>query len=468
MLTAAAIAGKCLGALYRIPLTRVLGAQGMGMFQSVFPLYALLVTVCGGGLTAAVSKLTAESEGRAALHTALKAALVVSLPLVAAAALLCRLIAAAAGAPAAALALCVLLPAVPVSAVCAAFRGYFQGMGNMMPSAVGQCVEQAAKFAVGISLAFAFSRVSLTAAVAGCAAGVTASEGVMFCFFYWRYKRHAAGGAGLPLPPALNAAADGSVFAGLDALTEVSEELVPAPAVVTAARAQNAPVARRLLAVSLPVMLGMLVLPLCQVADSFIVVNLLVKHGAARAYATALYGLVTGPINALVNMPAVLTVGLCGSLLPKVSQLVKRGESVRKTAARVLLFAFAAGAVFCVGIVLFASPALRILYGNTLGVPMVTVTRLLRTAGVAVLSIAVMQTASAVLQGAGKAYLPAVHLLIAAVVKESLLFVLLPRLGAYGFVAATDIFYALACVLDLIALYFCLRRRTRKKAKARG
>ena len=460
MLTAAAIAGKCLGALYRIPLTRVLGAQGMGMFQSVFPLYALLVTVCGGGLTAAVSKLTAESEGRAALHTALKAALVVSLPLVAAAALL-----AAAGAPAAALALCVLLPAVPVSAVCAAFRGYFQGMGNMMPSAVGQCVEQAAKFAVGISLAFAFSRVSLTAAVAGCAAGVTASEGVMFCFFYWRYKRHAAGGAGLPLPPDLNAAA---VFAGLDALTEVSEELVPAPAVVTAARAQNAPVARRLLAVSLPVMLGMLVLPLCQVADSFIVVNLLVKHGAARAYATALYGLVTGPINALVNMPAVLTVGLCGSLLPKVSQLVKRGESVRKTAARVLLFAFAAGAVFCVGIVLFASPALRILYGNTLGVPMVTVTRLLRTAGVAVLSIAVMQTASAVLQGAGKAYLPAVHLLIAAVVKESLLFVLLPRLGAYGFVAATDIFYALACVLDLIALYFCLRRRTRKKAKARG
>ena len=107
MLTAAAIAGKCLGALYRIPLTRVLGAQGMGMFQSVFPLYALLVTVCGGGLTAAVSKLTAESEGRAALHTALKAALVVSLPLVAVAALLCRLIAAAAGAPAAARARCV-------------------------------------------------------------------------------------------------------------------------------------------------------------------------------------------------------------------------------------------------------------------------------------------------------------------------------------------------------------------------
>ncbi|MDE6399181.1 MAG: oligosaccharide flippase family protein [Clostridiales bacterium] len=458
-LTLAAIAAKCLGALYRIPLTRALGAHGMGMYQSVFPLYALLVTLCGGGLTAAVSKLVAENEGRAALKTATVTALCFSVPLALIAAAFARVIAAAAGAPAAAVALAVLLPSVPLSAVCAALRGYFQGLGNMTPSAVGQCVEQLAKFAAGLTLSYALARVSLTAAVAGCAAGVTVSEGMALAYFYRRYRKNGDSEGAIALPPVANGepTAVENVFTGIEALSETSAELAP-PALVIEAASHKKSLAARLWKVALPVTLGLMVLPLCQVADSFIVVNLLVRSGVAREYSTALYGLVTGPISAMVNMPAVLTVGVCGTLLPRVSALIKRGGAVRRTVGRVLVFSLVSGVVFCAGIIVVAPFALRILYGASLGAPIATVTSLLRMASVAVLCIAVMQTASAALQGGGKAYLPACNLFAAAVVKEVLNFVLLPRLGIYGFVIATDVFYALACLLDCIALIAFLRK----------
>ena len=148
LLTAAALLGKLLGAVYRIPLTRALGSHGMGMYQSVFPMYALLVTLAGGGLTAAVSKSVAEGEGESVLESALKLCLLFSVPLTVVVAFLSKIIASAAGAPSAVWAFLMLLPAVPLSGLSAVLRGYFQGRGNLTPSALGQLIEQTVKLAV--------------------------------------------------------------------------------------------------------------------------------------------------------------------------------------------------------------------------------------------------------------------------------------------------------------------------------
>ena len=494
ILTAAALAGKLIGALYRIPLTRVIGAQGMGMFQSVFPMYALLVTITGGGLTAAVSKLVAENEGEEACLAATFFSLCVSVAAALAAAVFARNIASAAGAPKAASALLILLPSVPLSAVCAVFRGYFQGKGNMYPSAFGQLIEQIAKLAVGLSLAFALARVSLAAATAGCAAGVTAGEALSVIYYILRYKKHekqtalkpevfekeccdSADAAALLAEPA-SSVADANVFFsdGVQS-AEIAAELSPATLSSNAQTESAAVKTRRnvfsgrsgelllkLLKVACPITFGLMVLPLCHVADSFVIVNLLMRAGAEHANAVSLYGLVTGPVNAIVNMPAVLSVGLCGTLLPKVSRLMGRGEKVGGTVRRVTALCAAMG-IFCFAAIAVGAPlAIRVLYGNELGVPLGEVSALLRSAAVSVPAIAVMQAASAVLQGGGKAYVPALSLLIAAVVKEALNFVLLPRMGIYGFVVATDVFYLLACAIDFIALTVFVRKTDKKKS----
>ena len=59
MLAVCSVLAKLLGAMYRIPLTNILGGEGMGLYQMVFPLYTLLLTVSGGGLPVAISRLIA-------------------------------------------------------------------------------------------------------------------------------------------------------------------------------------------------------------------------------------------------------------------------------------------------------------------------------------------------------------------------------------------------------------------------
>ena len=151
-------------------------------------------------------------------------------------------------------------------------------------------------------------------------------------------------------------------------------------------------------------------------------------------------------------------------LLPKVSRMLRKGESIADTVKKTLLFSVAAGVVFVAGLALFAPLAVKILYGKSLGQPQHTVSTLVRLASVSVLFVVLMQTSAAVLQGGGRSYVPALNLAIAAIIKETLNFVLLPRMGIYGFVVATDIFYAVACLLDVAALSgFLLGLRKKKE-----
>lgn len=486
LLTAAMLISKLMGAFYRIPLTRALGAHGMGMFQSVFPSYALIVTLTGGGLTAAVSKLTAENGGKCDYMAYTAIALAFSVPVTLAAALFSRFIAAASGAPDAVSALLILLPSVPLSAVGAVMRGYFQGRYSVAPSAIGQLIEQAAKLVTGLTLSFILVRYSVTAAVAGCAAGVTVAEAASLLYYFAALKKFTKSYSKTQDSESLQKSYNAvtgmeNAFSGAEALTETSEELLPANV-----NADNAPAAARcsdaaqsavksglsavlsdaksvlnkLLKISLPVTLGLTVLPLCRVADSFTVVNLLIGAGAAKEYATALYGIVTGPVDSLVNLPAVFMVGLCAALLPKISGLCVNGEKINGTVKKTLVFSLFSGLIMFAGLCVFAPLVLRILYGNSLGAPIAYVSEILRIAAISVPFMIVMQTSSAVLQGMGKAFVPACNLFTAAIIKEILNFVLLPAIGIFGFAASTVAFFATGCVLNIIALIIALKKQS--------
>ena len=52
---------KILGAVYRVPLTSIVGAEGMGIYQMVFPLYSLMLTISSSGFPSSISKLISEN-----------------------------------------------------------------------------------------------------------------------------------------------------------------------------------------------------------------------------------------------------------------------------------------------------------------------------------------------------------------------------------------------------------------------
>ena len=146
---------KVLGAFYRIPLTNLLGAEGIGIYQAVFPLYSLLLTASSTGVPNGIAKMISGgdvSDG----YSVLKSALTVFLPLGLIGSLvlllLCKPISNLQGNGSAYIAYALISPSVILVSVISCFRGFFQGNLNMKPTAISQIIEQLIKLIFGLSL----------------------------------------------------------------------------------------------------------------------------------------------------------------------------------------------------------------------------------------------------------------------------------------------------------------------------
>ena len=189
---------KLLGAFYRIPLTNIIGSYGMGIYQLVFPLFSLLLTVSTAGIPVAVSKLVAEEAadgrfGRAKGVFYMALALLALLGLAGSAALyfLADNIAVTQGNADAADAYRLIAPSVLLVCVISAYRGYFQGLMRMAPTALSQIVEQTVKMTVGLVAAAEFMP-DVIKSVNFAVLGVTISEAaaaVMLAVTYAVSKR---------------------------------------------------------------------------------------------------------------------------------------------------------------------------------------------------------------------------------------------------------------------------------------
>ncbi len=438
------IAAKLIGALYRVPLTNIVGAEGMGLYQMVFPLYTVLLAFCGGGITSAVSrvvaKYTALGNDGAALRT-IKAAL---LPLIAVSvvsaggvALLRNVISGIQGNTAAGIAYLAICPSLLFSGGINILRGYFQGKSMTLPSGVSQLVEQVVKLVLGLYLSRVLLPYGVKYAVAGALVGVTASElaalvylSVRFALFTRKRVRYVTLGA-----PIAETAQEFSVPQTVSDRTLLKE----------------------LYSFAFSVTLGSLVLPITQIIDSALVINLLMRGGAARGEATALFGLFVGPVGTLINMPTVVALSVAIAFLPTVTAAVERGDdaaAVTGNAAKwIMLFVIPVTLAF----LLFPDRVCSALYSKGLTAEQLGVaSRLLRIQAVSVFYIGVLQLATTVLQGHNKAHRPVINLVIGACVKVGLTPLLVRGFGIIGAAGATAACYAVAATLTARCAYKCM------------
>lgn len=155
-----AVVAKALGALFKIPLTNILGGVGMSYFSCAYslfmPVYALTVT----GLSSAVARMTAKSMAlgmydniRKIRRTAMLIFSVLGLAGSAAVFLLAKPFSIfSSGGTESALAVAMIAPSVLFGCITAVERGYYEGMSNMYPTAVSQAVEGIVKVGAGLWL----------------------------------------------------------------------------------------------------------------------------------------------------------------------------------------------------------------------------------------------------------------------------------------------------------------------------
>lgn len=183
ILTLGGFFAKAIGALYKIPLTNILGSSGMGVYYLIFPIYSLVITFCSSGICVALStevakcrKIRHRYNEQKLLRIALYLSFVMSLIFAVVIIILSRLIAEAQGNVNAVTGYIAIAPAIILSSLIATIRGYFQGIENMVPTTVSMIIEQIVKLSVGLVLAHKLCIYGIEYAVLGAILGVTISE----------------------------------------------------------------------------------------------------------------------------------------------------------------------------------------------------------------------------------------------------------------------------------------------------
>ena len=352
---------KILGAVYRIPLTNILGGSGMGIYQMVYPLYCILLTVSASGIPTGIARLVSSGKGYGVEKRAflLYGAIGVAgtfLMYFAAAPL-----AALQGEPAVELCCKMLSPAVFFVSALSVVRGYFQGRGNMYPTAVTEVCEQLVKVISGVALAYIF-RQNLEKAVAYTLFAVTFSEAVSSAgavLFYLRHK---------PVRPLYRVpyASAASVFK-----------------------------------YTVPLTLTAIALPLSQLAESVVAVRFL---KSLSADATALYGIYSGCAVTIINLPVSVTYGLAASSVPQISPLAESGNfaAAKSKAYKALLITFLVSLPAALGLFPFAPLAARLIFGSLKEGERALLIKLVRIMAVSSVTESLVQTSSACLTSLGK------------------------------------------------------------------
>ena len=463
VLAACSLIGKALGALYRLPLTTILGGEGMGEYQLVTSMYVLFFTLACGGLPAAVSRTVAADRGtpRLALIVAgIGAASGLAFALIFVALSPLFSIIQGNGGTVTYLAVA---PAIVFASLLAGLRGYFQGKGNLMPTSVSQIIEQAVKLTVGLWLARILVRGGAVPGAAGALIGVSVSEivasGAVAAFLMIKMPESpekeikiAESTEKLLAASGLEAASD--VVLDPDGTGNPGESRsrknagTPRKAI---RKTEVKSVAKAIIAAAVPVTAGALVMPLTGVADSFTVVNILAARGLEAAEATARYGLVGGTVSTLVNLPVTVAYAFAAALLPRVAGAANREKANREIAFSVRL-AFVFSVYVSAIYVIFARDIIEILYPSLSVFHKNLTTTLLRAEAPAVTYSSLLGVVTAALQGSGKAGKAAKNLLIGGAAKVAVSAVSLYFSGVVGACVGTTACYAITLVLDVIEL----------------
>nr|WP_310552017.1 stage V sporulation protein B [Paenibacillus sp. YX.27] len=413
ILLAAGLINRMLGFIPRIVLPRVIGTEGVGLYQLGYPFFLVLVTVITGGLPLAVAKMVAEAESgnhpertKSVLRTALGlsfglgvfftlvsflAASWVSTSILTDGRVYYTFIA--------------MSPMIAIVSISAVYRGYFQGKQNMIPSALSSVLETVARIVFMLWLSLALLPKGIEYAAAGAMLGVTAGEIAGMLVLLVQYFRSAPGEA-TPKEPADTPKAS----AGEN----------PSPRTL-----------RRLLRISVPVTAGRLVGSFSYLLESIVTARSLALAGVATSVATAQYGALQGMVIPLLLLPSALTSSLAVSLVPSLSEATARGDhrTVHKRMHQALRLALVTGAPFAVIMYVLAEPLCRLLYGSAETAPML---RLMAPFAVLLYVQAPLQAALQALDRPGRALM---NTLIGAVVKIVLIFLLASR-PEYGITGA--------------------------------
>lgn len=436
VLTITSVISKILGAFYKVPLMNMIGSNGLGIFQLIFPVYSFFLVLASGGISLGMSKIISgenKLSGGAYNSMYVKCGLKLVLLL----SLLSSVVLGGISVPISimqgdkTLFVCylALIPALVFSSLISVLKGYFQGKENMLPSGISMIIEQGVKLLAGLLLCKIFIKKSLIFAVFGAFLGISLSELMAFVFLLVRYFTFHHGKK------------EQKDLTNISTLTKKD-------------------CYKNIIKTSFPIMLNTIIMPLVYAVESGVTIWLLKRASIGTQTAQSLFGLEDGIVGSLINLPTVISSAIATALLPSITSSFNSGEdetcSQKSTLALRLTWLVALPCFFI--FLLFAKDIVLFLYGGGLKQSafdeLSVVVDLVRLSSLNIVYVSLLSVITAILQAINLSFVPVKNLLISGVIKLILTFVLVssPMLNIYGLVISDAVCFSLALVLNTIAL----------------
>lgn len=431
ILTASSIVVKIIGSLNWIILSRVLGGEGIGLYQMGFPIYLMAITVSSAGVPVAISIITSEKLAKKDYRGA-KRVFTVSLRLL----LLTGLFFSSAlffGADflinqhiirdaRAYYSIIALAPAVFFVTFLASFRGYLQGWQIMTPTATSEVVEQLTRVITMLVFADLFMPYGLAYAAGGASMGAGVGAICALLVLMWFYSR---------LKKRLQ--------------KEMEEQDTNVP------QESAGHIIKRLLRLALPVSLTSLMLPIGANLDLLIVPQRLEVAGFNVRHATELFGYLTGMAVPLVNLATIFTAAMTISLVPSISEskalhnLAAIREKIRIAFRVAMIITFPC----FIGLYFLGEKVASLIYNAPKAAGAI------ETMSIGILFLGMHQISTGILQGLGKTSIPVMNMILACIIKVLLSwhFTAIPELGIKGASLATVADFAVAAIINMAFIY---------------
>ena len=431
ILTISSIIVKVIGSLNWIILSRVLGGEGIGLYQMGFPIYLMAITVSSAGVPVAISIITSEKLANKDYRGA-KRVFNVSLRLL----LVSGLIFSSAllfGADflinqhiirdaRAYYSIIALAPAVFFVTFLASFRGYLQGWQIMTPTATSEVVEQLVRVITMLVFADLFMPYGLAYAAGGASMGAGAGAFCALLVLMWFYRR---------------------LKRRLHEEMEAQDDSIP--------EESAGHIIKRLLKLALPVSLTSLMLPIGANLDLLIVPQRLEVAGFDVRHATELFGYLTGMAVPLVNLATIFTAAMTISLVPSISEskALERFDAIRDKIRLAFRVAMIITFPCFMGLFFLAEKVAALIY-NAPGAA-----GAIQTMSVGILFLGMHQISTGILQGLGKTAIPVINMILACLVKVVMSWWLtaIPFLGIKGASMATVADFAVAAIINMGFIY---------------
>ena len=381
VLSGAGILIKFMGVMYKLPIIKLLGQKGLGMYSAIYPVFAIFLVISTSALPLGISRYISKNNSDDGMSNAFMTSIIIGLIASIIIFSFSKIIANVQGNSDYKIIYFLISPTVFVTFIMGALRGYFQGKQDMKTVAISQIIEQFFKILFGLIIAYMLLGYGTIYGVTGLFSGIALSECITTFYLVKNYKKHQK----------INIK-----FNNINVI--------------------------KILKIVLPISIVATLLPLSETITSIIIFPL-IKYFSLDLK-VKMFGMTSGIVQSIINVPLIISSSLATVLLPAVSS-AKKDYDYKKDINSCLKVIFTVSVFFSVMFFIFSDEMSYFLTDNLhMDIKKEVLSNLFKFGGITIFYSSMLQILNSVMQGIGLGYKSAICMLSGIIFKIICLIIL--------------------------------------------